>query len=146
MDQRNAELRKAVLSYMASNGINSLVSAAKKLGIPKSTLGDWIGGISGNSKKVSRIDGGKFDILMSRIENLHNEGGQCIPDPEKKDVICDIASSVLELLPKVELAISDSFNPADREKIRDLADEDGVFRLANRLNRLCGERARKTYK
>ena len=61
-------------------------------------------------------------------------------------MINDIAALVLELLPKVELAVSDSFSPRDREKIRSRSGEDGVFRLSNILNRLCGERARATYK
>lgn len=57
-------------------------------------------------------------------------------------VIAALAAMTRAMLPLAELALSDEFSAEERQKIRDLSGGDGVFRLSNKLNRLCGERAR----
>lgn len=53
------------------------------------------------------------------------------------------ANQVRALLPLTELLLSDEFTAAERAHFRDLAGSDGPFKLSNRLNGLCGERARE---
>ena len=47
------------------------------------------------------------------------------------------------MLPLAEYVESDACTPEERKLLRALAGIDGVFRLANVLNRLCGEKVRE---
>lgn len=57
-------------------------------------------------------------------------------------LVSSLAHLVQATIPLAEIVNSDKCSPEDRKKLRDLAGGDGVFRLANLLNRLCGEKAR----
>ena len=60
-----------------------------------------------------------------------------------RDTLLASASNLIQgLLPLVELIASDAFSVADRAKLREMTGGDGVFRLSNKLEQLCGERAR----
>lgn len=52
------------------------------------------------------------------------------------------AKQVKALLPLVQAIESDTFTPEERTLLRELSGGDGVFKLANILTRLCGERSR----
>jgi hypothetical protein len=60
----------------------------------------------------------------------------------REAIICATAQQILALLPLVDSVLSDDFSAADRMRLRELAGGKGVFDLSNRLNRLCGEKAR----
>lgn len=66
--------------------------------------------------------------------------------PRRQDrnesVIDALANMVKAMIPIADLVLSDDFSPEQRKNLRERADVDGVFRLSNLLNRLCGERAR----
>ena len=64
----------------------------------------------------------------------------------KNELIKGLAYLILGMLPLTEYLLSDAFTAEDREKLRQMANGDGVFLLSNRLNRLCGERARRELK
>jgi len=53
-----------------------------------------------------------------------------------------LAALVRAMLPLAERVLSDEYTEQDRERLRTLANEDGVFRLSNALNGLCGPRMR----
>lgn len=53
-----------------------------------------------------------------------------------------LAAQIKAMLPLVQIVSSDAFSPEERAQLRELTGGDGVFRLANQLYRLCGERAR----
>lgn len=52
------------------------------------------------------------------------------------------AKQVEALLPLAQAIESDEFTAEERAKLRELAGGNGVFKLANTLSRLCGERSR----
>ncbi len=66
------------------------------------------------------------------------------PSSDKLSVslVTSLAHLVQAAIPLAEIVNSDKCSPEDRKKLRDLAGGNGVFRLANLLNRLCGEKAR----
>ena len=53
------------------------------------------------------------------------------------------AHLVLSMLPLAKVLASDECSAEDRKKLRELAGQDGIFRLSNLLNQLCGETARR---
>jgi len=61
----------------------------------------------------------------------------------KEELIDGFALMVKGMLSFAEMLLSDDFTPEDRARLREKAGGDGVFHLSNRLNRLCGERARR---
>ncbi|MFZ1987879.1 MAG: hypothetical protein WAV21_02505 [Minisyncoccia bacterium] len=66
--------------------------------------------------------------------------------PNSRDALIEsLAGSVKALIPLARAISSDDFTAEDRARVRELADSDGVFTLANLLYRLCGERARKMH-
>jgi hypothetical protein len=67
-----------------------------------------------------------------------------IIDTSKAKVIATLAALIKAALPLAELVLSDSFSSEDRAFLRRLCGGDGVFRLSNQLNRLCGETARNS--
>lgn len=54
----------------------------------------------------------------------------------------NLAAFVRMMLPLAEAVLSDEYTEQDRDRLRTLANGDGVFRLSNALNGLCGPRAR----
>jgi len=69
-----------------------------------------------------------------------------VVQPRDRDVIIEsLGASVKALIPLARAASSDGFTAEERARVRELAGGDGVFRLANLLFRLCGERARKMH-
>ncbi len=64
------------------------------------------------------------------------------PFDVKDALIESFANSIKAMLPLAEYLIS-RCTPEDRDKLRKLADGNGVFRLSTRLNRLCSETARR---
>ncbi len=59
------------------------------------------------------------------------------------DLLIDAAAGLVNtLLPLADLLLSDAYSAEDRSRLRERAGGDGIFKLANRLNRLCGEKAR----
>ena len=67
--------------------------------------------------------------------------------PSKKQVVPDVmidtlANLIRAMLPLAALVASDTFTASDRALLRERAHGDGVFRLSNILDQLCGERAR----
>lgn len=65
-------------------------------------------------------------------------------DADKKALLDSLAHSVAALLPLAERVLTDNYTPEDREYVRLQAGGNGVFKAANALYRLCGERARTT--
>lgn len=65
-------------------------------------------------------------------------------DADKKAVLDSLARTVAAILPLAERVLTDDYTPEDREYIRANAGGTGVFKAANALYRLCGERARTT--
>lgn len=61
---------------------------------------------------------------------------------DKRSVVESLAALIRAGLPLAELIESDVFSDQDRRQLRVLTGQNGVFRLANILNRLCGEEAR----
>ncbi|MFA6536078.1 MAG: hypothetical protein WC250_03805 [Candidatus Paceibacterota bacterium] len=57
-------------------------------------------------------------------------------------IISALAFQVQAILPLAQLVVSDGFTPEERNKLRELAGATSIFKLANHLNRLCGEKAR----
>ena len=57
-------------------------------------------------------------------------------------LIEDLAALVRMALPLAECAVSDVYTDDDRERLRNMTQGDGIFRLSNALNGLCGSRAR----
>lgn len=64
------------------------------------------------------------------------------PLEAREAIIASIAYSVLALIPLAVIISSDTYTAADRKQVRERAGGDGVFKLANLLYRLCGERTR----
>lgn len=59
------------------------------------------------------------------------------------DTILNSAANLVQgLLPLLELIASDAFSAAERAQLRERAGGDGIFKLSNVLEDLCGERAR----
>lgn len=59
------------------------------------------------------------------------------------DILLGSAANLIQgLLPLLELIASDAFTAAERAQLRDSTGRDGVFKLSNVLEQLCGERAR----
>lgn len=54
----------------------------------------------------------------------------------------NLAALVRMMLPLAERVLSDEHTEQDRERLRTLVNGDGVFRLSNALNGLCGPRVR----
>jgi hypothetical protein len=60
-------------------------------------------------------------------------------------IMVAFSGQVKALIPLAELIESDTFTPEQRARTRELAGGDGVFKVANMLFRLCGERARNMH-
>lgn len=60
-----------------------------------------------------------------------------------EQVIRSLAHQVEAMLPLADLLLSDQFSAKERARLRELTGSDGVFKLSNRLNALCGEKARE---
>jgi hypothetical protein len=65
-------------------------------------------------------------------------------DVEKKALLDALARLVMAVVPLAERVLTDDYTPEDREYVRAQAGGNGVFKAANALYRLCGERARTT--
>ncbi len=66
---------------------------------------------------------------------------------QDKRVTMEVLSNLIQAtLPLTQYVESDQFTPQDRAALRDLVGGDSVFRLANSLYRLCGERARSMHR
>lgn len=63
----------------------------------------------------------------------------------REAIVISAATQVKALLPLCELLLSDEFSADERNHFRDLSGGDGVFKLANILHRLCGEKARAKF-
>lgn len=64
-----------------------------------------------------------------------------------KEVLNFFAAAVMSLVPLAHLILSDDFSPEERKEMREktaMGQSHGVFELSNLLNRLCGEKARKS--
>lgn len=57
-------------------------------------------------------------------------------------ILTSAANFAQGLLPLLELIASDAFSAAERAELRERAGGDGIFKLSNILENLCGERAR----
>lgn len=64
------------------------------------------------------------------------------PTVTNKIVIETIAHMLHGLLPLATIAASDGFSPEERAQLREMMGLDGIFRLSNIFEKLCGERAR----
>jgi hypothetical protein len=64
------------------------------------------------------------------------------PSGDAKAILDSLAHGVTALLPLADRVLTDDYSASDREYLRAAAGGNGVFRLANALYRLCGERAR----
>lgn len=62
---------------------------------------------------------------------------------ERELVLQALAGLVQLTIPLAERALSNSFSPEERARLRESTGGDGIFRLSNLLNRLCGEKARE---
>lgn len=65
-------------------------------------------------------------------------------DQNNADNIKTLSYMILAMLPLARRVDSDEFSAEDRRMLREMTERDGVFRLSNLLNRLCGEDARKS--
>lgn len=75
---------------------------------------------------------------MATIENRNMES--------KNGTVEKLAQLIRDSIPLSERVNSDEFDQKDRDKLRELTGSDGIFRLSNLLNSLCGERARDLYR
>jgi len=65
---------------------------------------------------------------------------------QSNDVILkSVAGQIMAMLPLVQLVSSDAFTAEERAQLRELTGGDGVFKFANLLFRLCGERSRSMH-
>jgi hypothetical protein len=69
-----------------------------------------------------------------------------VPALDTQVLVEVMAGLVTTMLPLAQFLESDSCSPQQRAQLRSLAQGNGVFKLANSLNRLCGERVRNESK
>lgn len=61
----------------------------------------------------------------------------------REAILASVADMARAMLPLVDRVLSDDFTPEERAKVRQKAGVDVIFKLSTRLNRLCGEQARR---
>jgi hypothetical protein len=75
--------------------------------------------------------------------SLHHSAVRIEQPVDKESLMKGFAHLVQGMLHQADFLLSDAFTSDDRDKVRQLTGGDGIFLLSNRLNRLCGERARR---
>ncbi|RJQ37497.1 hypothetical protein C4552_00455 [Candidatus Parcubacteria bacterium] len=156
------------LRYWIAKG-NVLVAELEKLDPAVKALGQLIADGELELEKVWQEIGyasrdGLFDALLrghipiaERLEKIreivarHRRGGTspAIDDGEassKQVVLLALASLVKAVTPLADVMLSDEFSAEERQALRDATGGDGIYRLANMMNRLCSETARKAIK
>lgn len=97
-------------------------------------------------RMVKRIEIGTVNQLPVRsVQSAlspRQRFGECSPLDLRRIFIESAAKQVLVLLPLMRAIESDAFSAEERTLLRELSGGDGVFKLANILTRLCGERTR----
>lgn len=82
-------------------------------------------------------------VLVKTVDALKQYFLPISEKPDEHDhIISALSSQIRAMLPLVNLVASDGFTAAERERVRELAGNDSVFKLSNQLFALCGERAR----
>lgn len=65
-----------------------------------------------------------------------------VDEETREQIIVALANGIRALYPLAVMLESDAFSEDDRAQVRELSGGHGVFRLANSLYRICGERSR----
>ncbi len=96
--------------------------------------------------KIGNLAKVKPDIVLSTTPVASQPKLLSISAPSgsiltQKAVINILASLVNAALPLADYMVSDNCTEEEREQLRVLTKGEGVFKLSNRLNRLCGPRA-----
>lgn len=80
------------------------------------------------------------------VEETKVDVPEVMPEVYDNDQVVRILSYFIRsMIPLVELSLSDLFTVEERKQIRFKSGRDGVFRLSNLLNGLCGEKARDQF-
>lgn len=93
---------------------------------------------------TSADEGGNGRVL-AHAEVPVTPAGSCLVSAfgERESLMKTLAYQILALNELAERVASDEFTPEERRTLRDLTGGKGIFRAANALNRLCGEKARE---
>ena len=75
--------------------------------------------------------------VIAEESDIHHPG---IP---KDAILKSLTGQISATLQLAKLVLSDDFTPEDRGSLRKMVSNNGVFELANSLNALCSETARK---
>ncbi len=160
------------LGRLIAFNVLPIAQAAARIGVPPAKKGGGqlttilLGGQGVSSERNSRIAAlnAEFsDLLKKQVAKVphltlrgSNSAGPASvsvhrADPtvqteqpiDKDSLMKGFAHMVQGLLHQSDFMLSDAFTADDRDKVRQLTGGDGIFLLSNRLNRLCGERARR---
>jgi len=88
----------------------------------------------------------RFGIRVDRNNGENPSEDSQLSREERKVSVEKLAKRINEISPLAEKVDSDDFTKVDRNYLRALTGGDGIFKLSNTLNHLCGERARIMHK
>lgn len=87
---------------------------------------------------------GRSERVVTR-EVASRKGDQANAGLSREDTILSLACLIKAATPLAQAIVSDAFSAEDRQRLRDLAGKDGVYRLSTIMNRLCSEAARSHF-